>query len=77
MESLAQIPDKRVVDYLLDAMLDTDHEIAGRAAEWVQDLTGQAADFDPKAEKGVREKQVNEVRYWWKTNRERMKQRKP
>lgn len=76
LESLAQIPDRRVVDYLLDAMLDDNADIAGRAAYWVHDLTGKAASFDPKAEKAVREKQVSDVRYWWKTNRDRMRLRR-
>lgn len=73
VESLSFITDKRVVDFLLDAMLDENAEIASKAAEGVQELTGQTIEFDPTVKKPVREEKVKQLRAWWNSNKDRMR----
>lgn len=78
--ALSRIADKRVVDYLLDLLTDSDPNIADQAASQIERLTGKSfqfsafkeTDLNALAPRDVVEASAKEIRDWWRSNRDRV-----
>lgn len=70
VEALSYIADRRIVDFLIDALSDNDKSIVMIAWQQLVKITGQRLPIDFKASPQGRQDQIAVWRNWWESNRE-------
>ncbi len=75
VEALSYIADRRIVDFLIDALSDNDRSVVTKAWQQLVKITGQRLPIDFKASPHGRQDQIAVWRSWWEINREDVKLR--
>lgn len=68
---LSEIPDKRVVGFLIDALTYDAQPVVEEAYAGIRRLCARDFEFDATAPKELRQRQAKVIRKWWQANRSR------
>lgn len=71
--ALSWIADRRVVDFLIEALLDPERNVAIQAHVQLQKLTGQPFqldEYDPDPKSEMRKRHYQQWRQWWELHRD-------